>query len=90
MNITKSITHRSGLSTSIICLLLILATFAAFYRVTGYDFVNFDDDVYVTANLRVQRGLTLDNFTWAVSSIEVANWHPLTWLIGLFILIIWG
>ena len=80
MNITKSITNRSRFTTSIICLLLILGTFGIFYRVVSYDFVNFDDDLYVTANFRVQKGLTLDNFTWAFRSIEVANWHPLTWL----------
>ena len=65
---------------SIISFLLVLLTLAIYYRLAGYDFVNFDDDLYVTANSRVLRGLTLENFMWAFSSIEIGNWHPLTWL----------
>ncbi|MBT8367982.1 MAG: glycosyltransferase family 39 protein, partial [Deltaproteobacteria bacterium] len=34
----------------------------------------------MTANSHVQGGLTLANLIWAFSSIEIANWHPLTWL----------
>ncbi len=80
MAITNSTINRSWFTKLIISLFLVLLTFAVFYRLAGYDFVNFDDDLYVTANSRVQRGLTLENFIWAFSSIEIANWHPITWL----------
>jgi hypothetical protein len=80
MAITDSALNRSWLIKSIISLFLVLLTFGIFYRLTGYEFVNFDDDLYVTANSRVQAGLNLANLIWAFSSIEIANWHPLTWL----------
>lgn len=80
MTIMNSTINRLWFAKLIISLLLVLLIVAAYYRLANYDFVNIDDDLYVTANSRVQRGLTLDNFTWAFSSIEIANWHPLTWL----------
>jgi len=39
-----------------------------------------DDELYVTANARVQQGLTPENIRWAFTTTEAANWHPLTWL----------
>lgn len=68
--------HRS----SVVCLLLVLLTLAVYYRLAGYEFINYDDDLYVTANAQVQKGLTLQNMLWAFTATEIANWHPLTWL----------
>jgi Flp pilus assembly protein TadD len=42
--------------------------------------VDFDDDLYVAENTRVQGGLTRDNIVWAFTSTHAANWHPLAWL----------
>ncbi len=55
-------------------------TMVAFAPVVGYDFVNFDDPLYVTANPTVQRGLTVANVRWAFTATAAGNWHPLTWL----------
>jgi tetratricopeptide (TPR) repeat protein len=62
------------------CICLILAPLAAFWGVWHNQFVNFDDDKYVTDNFPVQWGLTLKGFTWAFSTTHAGNWHPLTWL----------
>src|SRR5580698_6476519 len=51
-----------------------------YWRVLGNQFINFDDEIYVTANDHVKAGLTLDGFRWAFTNIENGNWHPLTWL----------
>ena len=64
----------------VICLLLIVATVLAYGRVVGYEFTNFDDPDYVTANQVVQDGLTVDGVVWAWTTGHSANWHPLTWL----------
>lgn len=72
-----------------ICLLLVLVTFAVFYRVSGYDFVNFDDDVYVTENPRVRSGLSPENIAWAFRAANV-YWHPLTWISHMVDVQIWG
>ncbi len=62
----------------IIGLLLILATGAVYAQVIRFDFVSFDDDVYVTDNVPVQAGLTADGIAWAFSTAHASNWHPLT------------
>ncbi|MFZ5442035.1 MAG: hypothetical protein ACOZQL_18660, partial [Myxococcota bacterium] len=46
----------------------------------GYEFLNFDDDVYVTANPAVRAGLTGGTVRWAFSNVESGHFHPLTWL----------
>jgi len=63
-----------------VCLLLAVVTLALYNPVTHHPFVNYDDDRYVTNNPHVRRGLTADTFTWALTSTEQANWHPLTWM----------
>jgi len=61
-------------------LLLVLVTAALFWPVTGFDFINSDDNLYITENRVVQDGLSWQGVVWAFSSMEAANWHPLTWL----------
>ncbi|MGD0870984.1 MAG: tetratricopeptide repeat protein [Bryobacteraceae bacterium] len=57
---------------------LFLATFAVYAQVRHFDFVNFDDPEYVTANPHVRTGITAANVAWAFASGEAANWFPLT------------
>jgi tetratricopeptide (TPR) repeat protein len=57
-----------------------LATVAVYARVAQFAFVNFDDPDYVTANPHVRAGLTAAGVKWAFTSVEAANWFPLTWL----------
>jgi hypothetical protein len=71
---------RSRRLKLIICLFLIVATFAAYRQVSNYNFVNLDDDLYVTQNFYVQKGLTVKSITWAFTTLHSYNWHPLTWL----------
>jgi tetratricopeptide (TPR) repeat protein len=63
-----------------ICILLSMLVWLAFWPVLNNDFTSYDDPDYVTANVHVQQGLTLENIKWAFSSTEAYNWHPLTWL----------
>jgi tetratricopeptide (TPR) repeat protein len=60
--------------------LLMAATVALYWPVRDHEFINYDDDRYVTDNAIVQRGITMRGIVWAFSSLEVANWHPVTWL----------
>jgi protein O-mannosyl-transferase len=55
-------------------------TLAVFAPVVSLQFINVDDTVYVTANPHVQQGLTWRNAAWALTALEAANWHPVTWL----------
>jgi Flp pilus assembly protein TadD len=62
----------------------LLAAFVGFLALFVYwpaihcGFINFDDDLYVTANAHVQNGLTLANLKWAFVNLVASNWHPLT------------
>jgi len=60
--------------------LLFLAVAGVFLPALWHDFITYDDPAYVTANARVQGGLTWENVKWAFASGEASNWHPLTWL----------
>jgi tetratricopeptide (TPR) repeat protein len=64
----------------IVCLVLAVVTLAIYNPVNRHPFVNYDDDRYVTENPHVRQGLTANTITWALTSTEQANWHPLTWM----------
>lgn len=64
----------------LICVVLAVVTAAAFWRVLGQDFVEYDDQDYITQNPRVQAGLTWHSIQWAIRTGHAGNWHPLTWL----------
>ena len=63
-----------------VCGLLLLAVITVVGQTARYDFVNFDDDVYVYENRHVQAGLTGKGVVWAFSEAHASNWHPLAWL----------
>jgi len=66
--------------SAVLCLLLALATLAAYNPIVQNGFTNFDDDIYILNNAHVRAGLTWDTVKWAFTSFDAANWHPLTWL----------
>jgi len=59
---------------------LALVAAALFSQTAGFEFLNYDDDDYVTRNPVVARGLSLEGISWAFTSVHASNWHPLTWL----------
>jgi hypothetical protein len=64
----------------LIYLFLVITTLTVYWQVRNFEFINFDDPLYVTDNYHVQSGLTLDNIIWAFTAIVSYNWHPLTLL----------
>jgi protein O-mannosyl-transferase len=74
--------HLHGIEkyTWVLALLLVVATVALYYPVSGHPFVNYDDNVYVTDNPQVKAGLNWDTVQWAFTTSEAGNWHPVTWL----------
>jgi protein O-mannosyl-transferase len=60
-------------------LLLVVVTLAVYNPIARNGFVKFDDDRYVTNNPHVQAGLRWTTVTWALTTFDLANWHPLTW-----------
>src|SRR5579862_835540 len=79
-------TEKQGLFSSsrkrsvILSLLLALFTLTIYNPVIHNAFINLDDDNYVIHNQHVQAGVTFATVKWALTSFEVDNWHPMTWL----------
>jgi protein O-mannosyl-transferase len=59
---------------------LLVATIALYFPVIHHPFANIDDQGYVAENLHVQNGLRWSTFTWAITTFDDSNWHPLTWI----------
>ena len=63
-----------------VCGILAALVWAVFGQTTGFDFLNFDDDIYVGDNPMVKAGLTMKGVVWAFTSNHAANWHPISTL----------
>ena len=61
-----------------ICLLLAAITLAVFGQTIRYQFVNFDDDLYVYNTPAIKAGLTPKGVAAAFTNQHAHNWHPLT------------
>jgi tetratricopeptide (TPR) repeat protein len=66
--------------TKRLCAVLVVLTVLAYLPVWRNDFVDFDDEPYITANPHVIDGLSLSGFAWAWGNLHGKYWQPLTWL----------
>ena len=72
--------QTSDRQTLLLCLLLFSAVLVSYSSVIHNQFLDYDDDRYITENPSVKAGLTWATVEWAFTTAEEANWHPLTWL----------
>src|SRR5437762_2535601 len=63
-----------------IYLFLAVISLIVFGQTIRYDFVNFDDDLYVYNTPAIQSGVTIKGIAVAFISQHARNWHPLTTL----------
>jgi Tfp pilus assembly protein PilF len=61
------------------CAMILLILFA-YGDVRHHQFLNFDDDEYITENAHVQNGLNLKEIRWAFGFTGIGYWHPLSWM----------
>jgi len=73
--LTSSRYRRIGL-----CLLLAVATIAAYGKTFRNGFVDLDDVTYITRNPHLHSGLSWQTVKWAATTYYASNWHPLTWI----------
>ena len=66
--------------TVVVCLLLGLGTIALYASALAFNFVSFEDQLYVLNNPHVNQGITAGGLGWAFQAGYAGNWHPLTWL----------
>lgn len=65
---------------ALLCIGLAAITFAVFGQTLHFGFVNYDDNLYVSDNLRVTSGLSLKGITWVFTHGDCYLYHPLTML----------
>ena len=69
-----------GVPHGAVALLLVALVVLVYGQVYRFDFLNYDDTIYITKNDHTQEGLNWENIKWAFTTVDASNWHPLTWL----------
>ena len=64
----------------LICILLIVATFCIYSQVQDHDFINLDDNDYVTENPLFQTELTYKKIIQVFTNTHYGGWSPITYL----------
>ena len=83
----------NGVPASRVLLLMIavgVATYLLFRQTLNYEFVSFDDPLYVPGNYHIQNGLTASGIEWAFTAFYASMWLPLTWISYMVDIEIWG
>lgn len=70
--------------------LLCLTTLGLYHQVSNFEFINFDDDEYITENIHLREGSPLEKAKWCFTAGYANNWHPLTWLSHLLDIELYG
>ncbi len=74
---------RGSRISLLICLGLIVLVVAIYAQTLRHDFLNYDDNEYVTENPMVLQGLTLAGVRYAFGSVCEVNWVPATVLMNM-------
>lgn len=59
---------------------LAAAAIMVYGQVRHFEFINYDDTDYVTENINIRTGLSVEGIVWAFTTVHAGNWHPLAWL----------
>jgi protein O-mannosyl-transferase len=62
-----------------LCAALLVVTLWVFSPLRHAEFLNYDDNMYITNNEVTRQGITWHGLAYAVTNADF-NWHPLTWL----------
>ena len=76
----KQFNLPSFLSKAIIICIIAGLTLFVYWGIQNHQFLNFDDNVYVSANPYVKNGFSFVNIKWAFTFNNGSYWHPVTWL----------
>ena len=77
-------TPQRARHTTLICLGLVLLVFTVFGQSIGHEFINYDDNEFITANPHLLSGLTWDNVRWALvagtggAMTDTDYWRPVS------------
>jgi len=57
-----------------------MIVFATYYQSIDDAFISYDDEAYILSNSNIKNGINYNSIKWAFTSLDVSNWHPITWL----------
>ena len=77
-------------SEILVAVFVFAVAFCVFLPSLSNQFLDFDDEVYVTGNPQIQAGLTPSSIVWAFTSGQGANWFPLTRLSHMLDVVLFG
>lgn len=81
---------RSRKTILSIAFALFVITLTLYWPTRHYEFVNFDDNDYVTENAFVAGGLKTANIAWAFTHVHEGYWIPVTWISYMTDCELWG
>ena len=67
----------AGLLLLLVISILVLVVYA---QVRHHEFLQYDDDLFITGNPNIQQGLNWTSVKWAFTNNHAALWFPLLWL----------
>src|SRR5579864_183278 len=70
----------SGYASLWVSISLVAAVLVIYAPVRHFDFLRWDDPLYIGDNPQVLGGLTWHSVGWALTTGHAPYWHPLTWL----------
>lgn len=70
--------------------ILCAASFLLFVQIAGHELLHWDDNVYITENPRVLRGLSWSGVVWAFTSPDAWFGFPLDWLSHMLVVELFG
>lgn len=70
--------NDNALLSLFICFFLTVSILVVYLQITQHEFINYDDNEYVSENRLVQKGLTSESICQAFSIETAGNWHPIT------------
>jgi len=59
--------------------LLVAVTLLVYAPVRNQEFIEYDDNSYVTGNPHIAEGLSWEGISWGLTSFREGVWNPLTW-----------
>lgn len=69
-----------GRKAALACIFLVAIVWIVFGQTRRHDFINYDDDEYITENAHVLNGLNWPDVKWAFTTGHTGYAHPVTWL----------
>jgi tetratricopeptide (TPR) repeat protein len=82
--------QRADRAAILAAIFLVTLAVLPYLQTLRYDFVDYDDHLYVIENPHIEHGLNLSSVGWAFTTFRTGNWHPLAWLSHMLDVDLWG